>query len=155
MKLAELLVRKGIVKKQLTELESMLSSNACVPEESVAECEEIEPLFASIDAKYEELHKIGVAVSKYNREFETSKPGETIDQALVRRDVLIKRLTKLREIYRSVKTQRGYSRDDGKYVVLVSPLRMRGLIDQFQTELNELETRVQMANWKHDIPECV
>jgi hypothetical protein len=156
MKLAELLIRKGIVKKHLKELESTLENNVRVPEDSVADCEEVEPILEGIAVKYEELYHIGATIGKYNRVFEIA-PGQTIDDALVRRDLLIKRLTNLREVYRTAKSDRtGYHRDnDVKYIVLLSPLRLRALIDGFQTELNELETKIQIANWKHDIPECV
>lgn len=153
MKLAELLIRKGIVKKQLAELENTLANNVRVPEDSVSNCEEVEPILQAIAVKYEELYRIGATIGKYNRIFET-KEGQTIDDALVCRDLLIKRLTKLREVYRTAKSERsGYRENDVKYTVLLSPLKLRAMIDGLQEELNEVETKIQVANWQNDVPE--
>lgn len=156
MKLAELLIRKGIVKKQLKELESTLENNVRVPEDSVANCEDVEAIMESMSSKYEALYQIGAIVGKYNRIFEIA-PGQTIDDALVRRDLLIKRLTNLREVYRTAKSDRsGYRDSDVKYTVLLSPLKVRALIDTLQAELNELETKIQVANWNNEISDsCV
>lgn len=147
MKTAELLIRKGVVKKQLQELEATLAENIRLPEADAAAGEEIEPLLEAIDAKYQELLNIGIAIGERNHTCTISPDGPTIDAALVQRDILIKRLTKLRETYKYSKHERCGYRDDTKYVVRLPPQRIRAMIDRYQTQLHELETAIQIANW--------
>lgn len=155
MKIAEVLIRKGVVKKQIAELEATLADGIRVPESEQADQEDVDPLLESISAKYRELYDIGCTISTCNRLFEIT-PNQTLDQALVLRDVLIKRLTKLREFHKLAKGDR-YTRDsETKYVVRLPQSRTRSMIDKLQTELHDIETKIQIANWQYDVPEkCV
>ena len=153
MKVAELLIRKGVLKKQVTELEASLVGGIRIPETEVDGQEDIELILKTIQEKYDEMHKLGCIVGKCNHVNEVA-PGQTVDDALVMRDILIKQLTALREAYRECKGGRGGYRScdtEVKYVTRIPPTRLRTMIDQKQSELYALETKIQIANWAADV----
>ena len=151
MLLAEALLRKSVLKKELEALEQRMSESARVPhdEEPV---DDYLLLLESYRKKEGELLEMNLRILETN--FNTSfEEGETISQAIIRRDSL-RRLVSMYNKLLSAATggdRRLFSSRDVKYRRIVDMDKARVNKDNTAMKYRELDVKLQQLNWNTEL----
>lgn len=150
VKLSEALVQRATITKRVQELRSRLTGSAVV-QEGEQPPENPQELFAELDRLFVQLADL---IARINRTNLTAKltGGETLTNALARRDVLRSRSEIVRAVAEAA-TAPGdrYSRTEIKKVPTVDIAALRKQADALSQEYRELDFAIQEANWATEL----
>jgi len=146
--IGEALTRRADLQKRVAQLETRLQSSVIV-QEGEEPPERPEELMSELDGVFDELERLIAQINHTNAT--TRLPtGETVTQALARRDVLGLRASALRGAIRTA-ADRGpfarYSRSEIRSVRQIRVGELQALVDARARELRELDDRLQQHNW--------
>lgn len=151
MKLAEALVLRADSQKRLEQLRNRILRNATIQEGS-SPAENPEQLLAEYERVAAELIQLMNRINLTNAEAQIS--GRTMTEALAERDILKKKQVMYQELAQSATIR--------PTAVTRSEIRIRGTVNVAATQrqadtiaaaLQELDTRIQQANWTIDLVE--
>lgn len=152
MKLAEALILRADTKTRIAQLRERLKNNAKVQEGETPTQDPQEVLRESEDAMAQML----VLIQRINRT-NCQTPftdGETLADALARRDVLKGRVATFRLLVEAASLKVDYyTRTEIKTVATIDVRATQRQVDNLSKELRELDTRVQGLNWTVDLVE--
>jgi len=144
----EALNRRSDLQKRIAQLEERLRTSVLVQEDEQPP-EEPEELLSELDAHCTELQRL---IAKLNHTNASSRlpTGETVTEALARRDVLALRAAALRTVIRAA-TDRGlfgrYSRSEIRMVRQIRVSDVQNEVDARAKEQRELDNNLQEHNW--------
>ncbi|MDQ6804577.1 MAG: DIP1984 family protein [Actinomycetota bacterium] len=144
----EALNRRSDLQKRIAQLEERLRTSVLVQEDEQPP-EEPEELLSELDAHCRELQRL---IAKINHTNASSRlpTGETVTEALARRDVLALRAAALRTAIRAA-TDRGlfgrYSRSEIRMVRQIRVSDVLSEVDARAKEQRELDNDLQEHNW--------
>lgn len=150
MKLAEALLERADMQKDLARLEGRIGDNALV-QEGDEPAEDPKPLIA---AYLEESSKLEELVQRINAvNASTSFSGtETIADAIVRRDTLGRTLRMYKSVYDKLQiSPNRYSSSEVRFVRCLDPAALQNKIDDLSKQYRELDTAIQSLNWTVDL----
>ena len=144
----EALNRRADLQKRIAQLEDRLRTSVLVQEDEQPP-EEPGELLSELDAHCTELQRL---IAKINHTNASSRlpTGETVTEALARRDVLSLRAAALRTVIRAA-TDRGlfgrYSRSEIRMVRQIRVSEVQSEVDARAKEQRELDNKLQEHNW--------
>lgn len=149
MTIGEALNRRSDLQKRIAQVRGRLG--ACVlVQEGDEPPERPEDLLEELDSLCEELQSLIAQINHTNAATKLSG-GETVTEALARRDVLELRLSALRAVVREATNRGGplsrYSRSEIRMVRQVQVSDVQGQVDQLAKQRRELDTLLQQHNW--------
>ena len=150
MKLAEALLERSNMQKDLARLEGRINDNVMVQEGD----EPAEDPAVLIKTFLDETAKLEKLVQRINATNASSQftNGETIADAIVRRDMLSRQLQMYRSAYQNVQIQPGrMSGSEIRFVRCVQPAALQKQIDALSKQYRELDTALQASNWEVDL----
>ena len=151
MFLAEALLRKAALKKELDALEQRMCESARIPHDE----EPVDDYLILLDnyrQKEGELLDISIRILATNNST-TFKEGETVSQAIVRRDSL-KRTVSMYSKLIGATTGGGrglFSSRDIKYKRVVDMDMVRANMDNVAMQYRDLDVKLQQLNWNTDL----
>ena len=155
MKLAEALGLRSDAQKRLEQLTSRASAVARY-QEGEPPAEDPAALVEQARATVDEIEALVRRINRTNAATEL-RPGQTITDAIARRDAL-KARRKLEADIADAATGRdrglGFirsTRSELRYVTDLSVTDLRGQADRAARELRELDTLIQQANWNTEL----
>ena len=152
MKLAEALILRADLKKRMEQLRERVKNSAKV-QEGDEPAENVEELGKELDAVFSQLEDLIYRINVTN--IQTVCGGENLTHMLSKKDVLMARLTVLRDIANHIgSTAPRYSRSEIKYVRTIDYAQFRKEVDKYSKELRELDTKIQALNWNVDLLEA-
>jgi hypothetical protein len=144
----EALNRRSDLQKRIAQLEERLRTSVLVQEDEQPP-EEPEELLSELDANCTELQRL-IATINHTNASSRLPTGETVTEALARRDVLALRAAALRTVIRAA-TDRGlfgrYSRSEIRMVRQIRVSDVQGEVDARAKEQRELDNDLQEHNW--------
>ena len=151
MLLAEALLRKAVLKKELEALEQRMSESARVPhdEEPV---DDYLILLDNYNEKEYELREMSLKILSTNNKTVFTE-GETISQAIIRRDSL-KRVVSMYNKLLSAATGGGrglFSSRDIKYKRIVNMDKVRADMNIAAMQYRDLDVKLQQLNWNTEL----
>ena len=151
MLLAEALLRKAVLKKELDALEQRMGESARIPhdEEPV---DDYTVLLISYREKESELLETSLRILATNNKTEIIE-GETISQAIIRRDGL-KRIVAMynKLLNAAIGSNRGYySSRDVKYKRVIDMDKVRSDMNSAAQQYRELDVKLQQLNWNTEL----
>jgi hypothetical protein len=147
MTVGEALNRRSDLQKRIAQLQERLSASVLV-QEGDEPPESAEDLLAELDSLCDELQELIAHINHTNARAKLPT-GETVTEALARRDVLALRQSSLRAAVRAA-TNEGLPRFTRSEIRMVRQIRVRdiqGQVDALAKELRELDTLLQAHNW--------
>ena len=151
MFLAEALIRKAVLKKELDALEQRMCESARIPHDE----EPVDDYLILLDSYHEkegELLDISLRIQATNNSA-AFKEGETISQAIVRRDSL-KRTVSMNNKLLGAATSGGrglFSNRDVKYKRVVDMSMVRTSMDNAAKQYRDLDVKLQQLNWNTEL----
>lgn len=153
MKLAEALIERKALKERMAALQARAVSNIAVQEGEEADENSLD-LLNEATLTAENLGKLIRSINHTNNVAKLEDSEMTITDAIVHRDMLnLKRNTWEQAVNHAQVRNSRYSRTEIKTVALVKVSELRNNVDAFSKEYRELDTRIQAANWIHDLIE--
>ena len=151
MLLAEALLRKAVLKKELEALEQRMSESARIPhdEEPV---DDYLILLGIYNEKEYELREMSLKILSTNSKTVFTE-GETISQAIIRRDSL-KRVVSMYNKLLSAATGGGrglFSSRDIKYKRIVNMDKVRSDMNIAAMQYRDLDVKLQQLNWNTEL----
>jgi ppGpp synthetase/RelA/SpoT-type nucleotidyltranferase len=152
MKLAESLVLRADLQRRVGQVRERLNMSALV-QEGDQPPEQPQALLGELDEMFEQLNRLIVQINQTNVRTRIDG-GETLTEALARRDVLDLRLQVLKQVADTA-AQRidRYGRSEIKRVATVDVGALRRDIDQIARQRRELDTAIQATNWTTELGE--
>lgn len=142
------------MKKTIAEQEEYVQHHVKVPEDEQPD-EELTQSLAKLEAYYAEIGEIAATISGLNNVYKLDT-GQTIDQALIQRDILKARHKHYKIMLAHTESDRASyhhrTEQPVKKVILIPCIDIRNKITEIKRELFELEKKLQRANWEC---ECV
>jgi hypothetical protein len=151
MKLAEALIARADLQKNIGQLRSRMEQNAKV-QEGEKPAEAVEELLPQYEGMMRDLLDL---VKRINRTNGAAAFGEgSLTDAIAERDSLRGRINAYRDLYNAaaIKQER-YSRSEVKYVRCIDTVTLQKNIDALSKQYRELDTKIQAANWSTDLAE--
>ena len=149
MKLAEALIIRADLQKRIEQLKARLKDSAKV-QEGDSPAEDVTELYKELDSNLAQLEELIYRINVTN--MQTMHEGETLTHMMATKDVLITRLSVMRELLAHVTgSETRYGRNEIKYVRTIDVAELRRTTDQFSKQLRELDTRIQGLNWTVDL----
>lgn len=150
MKIGEALTRRAALQTKIGELRSRLEDNVLV-QEGEEPGEAPQELLDELERTVDELERLIVAINRTNVSVRLES-GETLMEALARRDALSsKHATLSRAADAANIRQTRYLRSELKLEPKVEVAELRGRADRLARDRRDLDTRIQAANWTHDL----
>lgn len=152
MTLGEALTVRADLQQRLAELRARLLVAAKV-QEGEAPPEQPEVLLAEFEQAAEELRRLIARINRTNLTVVTAE-GETLTDALARRDVLAFRYQVHRELAVAASEQsERYSLREIKMTPTVDVAELRRAVDELARNRRELDVALQTANWANTLAE--
>lgn len=149
MILGEALNRRSDLLKRVAQVQDRLVASA-LAQEGDEPPERPQELLEELDSLSGELQSLVARVNHTNAATKLSN-GETVTEALARRDVLDLRLTALRAVVREATGRGGpfsrYSRSEIRMVRQIEVSDVQRQIDLLAKQRRELDTLLQQHNW--------
>lgn len=149
MILGEALNRRSDLLKRVAQVQERLVASA-LAQEGDEPPERPQELLEELESVCEELQSLIARVNHTNAATELSN-GETVTEALARRDVLDLRLTAMRAVVREATGCGGplsrYSRSEIRMVRQIEVSDVQRQIDRLAKQRRELDTLLQQHNW--------
>lgn len=150
MKLAEALLVRADTQKECSNLLSRVQNNALV-QEGDEPAEDPKPILAAYDAKVKVLAELIPRINRTNAETSFSDT-ETLADAIVRRDILARRLAAYRQIIEALQIRPSrYSATEIRFVRTLDPAFLQKEVDAMSKEYRELDIQLQAKNWTTDL----
>lgn len=152
MKLAEALILRADLKTRATQLRDRLRNNAKV-QEGETPAQNPQQLLSEFD---EVASQTLVLIQQINRtnSATTFENGDTLADALARRDVLKLRLATLRDLIDAATVKvTMYGRAEIKSFPTIDIAATQKQSDDLSKQLRELDTKIQGLNWTADLVE--
>jgi SMC interacting uncharacterized protein involved in chromosome segregation len=147
MLIGEALSRRSDLQKRIAQLQERLRASVLV-QEGDEPPESAEDLLAELDSLADELQRL-IAQINHTNAGTRLEIGETVTEALARRDVLALRRTSLRTAARAA-TSEGFPRFTRSEIRMVRQVRVADVqarIDGLAKEERELDAMLQQHNW--------
>jgi hypothetical protein len=148
MMIGEALNRRADLQKRVAQLQARLQDSVIV-QEGEEPPEDPEQLMSELELVCDELERLIAHINHTNAA--TKLPtGESVTEALARRDVLGLRASALRGAIRAATDSSPfsrYSRSEIRSVRQVRVSELQALVDGRARELRELDDRLQQHNW--------
>jgi hypothetical protein len=152
MTLGEALTVRADLQQRLAELRGRLLASAKV-QEGEAPPEQPDALLAEFEQTAERLQTLIARINRTNLTVMTAD-GETLTDALARRDVLAFRFKVHRELAAAASEQsERYSLREIKMTPTVDVAGLRRTVDDLARTRRELDVGLQAANWAHTLAE--
>lgn len=152
MKLAEALMLRADAQKRLEQLKMRLLNNAKV-QEGDSPAEKPASLLEESERVATDLLNLIQRINQTNASTQL-EAGETIADAIARRDVLRLRQSLYRDLSAaSMVVQQRFSRSEVKFVSTIDIAEVQKQADTLARECRELDARIQSANWQVDLQE--
>ena len=149
MKLAEALILRADLQKNIGQLKGRLKDSAKV-QEGDTPAEEMDSLFDELNKSLAQLEELIYRINVTN--MQTIHEGESLTRMMARKDVLTTRLSVLRELVQHVAgSDTRYSRNEIKYVRTIDMAELRKTINEYSKKLRELDIQIQGLNWTVDL----
>lgn len=152
MKLAEALIERAELQKKNAQLLHRIESNVLVQEGDVP-AEEPEELMREYE---ENMARLLLLVQKINATNSAAPfgDGETVADAIARRDGLGAKIKAYRAIYDAAAIRQDrYSQKEVKFVRCVDVKTVQGIVNRLSKEYRETDTKLQAINWTTDLVE--
>lgn len=149
MTIGEALNRRSDLQKRIAQIQERLVTSVLV-QEGDEPPERPEELLGELDSLCEELQLLIAQINHTNTATKLSS-GETVTEALARRDVLELRLRALRKVVREASGAGAlvsrYSRSEIRMVRQVRVSDVQSQVDLLAKDRRELDTLLQQHNW--------
>lgn len=152
MKLAEALILRADLQKELMGLKNRIKQNLLFQEDEEPS-ENPYTLYDEILLKIDEIEKLVLKINKTNSNYIISN-NESISDLIVKREMLGKKINILREIAEeaTVKVNR-YSQTEIKIFSAMKVDELQREINKYSKIYRELDTKLQGLNWTIDLME--
>lgn len=155
MKLAEALLERSSMMKDLSSLESRISKNLIVQENEKAQ-ENANELIRNYVTLLNKLTELIISIQQANStnfllDKDDKKTNETLQDSLVRRDGLISLSDKLRKFAGEAVPNVRYSANEIKIYSTVDSVALLNKASQYAKEARELDMLIQKTNWTIEI----
>jgi hypothetical protein len=148
MMIGEALNRRADLQKRVSQLQARVQDSV-IAQEGEEPPEDPEQLMSELELVCDELERLIARINHTNAA--TKLPtGESVTEALARRDVLGLRAGALRSAIRTAADTdpfSRYSRSEIRSVRQVSVSELQALVDGRARDLRELDDRLQLHNW--------
>jgi uncharacterized protein DUF6847 len=152
MTLGEALAVRADLQQRVRELRGRLLASAKV-QEGEAPPEQPDVLLAELEQAAEQLRSLIARINRTNLTVSLAD-GETLTDALARRDVLALRYAMHRELAAAASEQpERYSLREIKLKPTVDVAALRRTVDELARERRELDVALQAANWANSLAE--
>lgn len=152
MKLAEALIERADLQKRAAQLEERIAKNLLIQEgEEPSEdprqlLAEFMDVVAALENLLPRIHRANLGA--------TLPDGQTLTDALTRRDLLDLRLKVLRRAAATAsERQTRYSNSEVRIVAVMPARELQAQVDALAKQRRELEAQIQQLNWLTDLPE--
>jgi hypothetical protein len=150
MKLAEALLLRADIQKKLGSLQARAQKYAVV-QEGERPAEDPGELLRQVEAVSEELRRLVFAVNKANLNH-AIRGGETLTEALARRDVLTLRHRILLSVAEAcAKPPDRYGVKEIRWVTTVNVAELQRQVDDLAKQIRELNAAIQEAGWQVEL----
>ena len=152
MLLAEALLRKAVLKKEIEALEQRMCESARVPQDEEP-VDDYLVLLGSFREKIAELDDMSLRILTTNSST-AFKEGETISQAIIRRDSLKRVVSMYNKLLSAASGSGGrgfYSSRDVKYKRVVDMDKARADMDNAAMQYRDLDVKLQQLNWNTEL----
>ncbi len=149
MKLAEALSIRKDLQTRVDQLKARILNNVRI-QEGEKPAEEPVELLKELDSCLNQLRELIYRINLTN--MNTNCDGKPVTQLMAERDVLLKRVQVLRDVFNqaSTTTER-YSRSEIKYVTTIDVKAMAKQLDKLATQLRELDVKIQSVNFTTEL----
>jgi hypothetical protein len=145
MKLAESLIERADLQKQIAQLEDRMEANAKT-QEGETPAEAIDDLLAQYESLMSRLENLIVRINKTNSA--TSFDGGTVSEAITKRDCMKSKIKAYRSLYRRAAiTEPRYGKNEIRFVRCVDISALQSKTDSLSKSYRELDTKIQGHNW--------
>lgn len=149
MKLAEALSIRKDLQKRIDQTESRLCRNATV-QEGDQPTEDPTELFAELDSCLQQLQTLIYRINATNMSVVCN--GKTLTQMMAEREVLIRKITALRNVTEQAsRQQERYSRSEIKQVITVDVRALNKQVDALSQQLRKLDIEIQQLNFSEEL----
>lgn len=150
MKLAEALLLRSDIQKKLASLQTRAQKYVVV-QEGEQPAEDPRTILRQIDAIASELQRLVFAINRMNLQHHI-KSGESLTEALAKRDVLALRHRILQSIIEScTKPAERYGMKEIRWVLTVDVRSIQEQVDGMAKEIRELNAAIQEAGWQVEL----
>lgn len=150
MKLAEALLLRADLQKKLASLRERVSQYAVV-QQGDRPHEDPNRLLREASGLLDQLEKLVAQINRVNLGH-TLKKGDTLTEALARRDALVLRHSMLQAaIQGATKPPERYGLKEIKWVAKVNVAKLQKQADDLSKKLRLLNAEIQEANWKVEV----
>jgi hypothetical protein len=150
MKLAEALLLRADIQKKLGSLQARAQKYAVV-QEGERPAEDPGDLLRQVQAVSEELRRLVFAVNKANLGH-AIRTGETLTEALARRDVMALRHRILQSVVEACgKPPDRYGVKEIRWVAAVDVADLQRQVDDLAKQIRELNAAIQEAGWQVEL----
>ena len=150
MKLGEALTLRSQLLVRMQQVRDRLKASALV-QEGETPPEDPGQLLAEFDSMASQLQELIARINRTNLATRLAS-GETVTDALARRDVLALRIGAVRQVADSAADQQQrYSRSEIRVVATVNVGDLRRTGDDLARERRELDASIQETNWTTDL----
>ena len=149
MKLAEALSIRKDLQTRVDQLKARILNNVRI-QEGEKPAEDPVELLKELDSCLNQLRELIYRINLTN--MNTNCDGKPVTQLMAERDVLLKRVQVLRDVFNqaSTTTER-YSRSEIKYVTTIDVKAMAKQLDKLATQLRELDVKIQSVNFTTEL----
>ena len=149
MKLAEALSIRKDLQTRVDQLKARILNNVRI-QEGEKPAEDPVELLKELDSCLNQLRELIYRINLTN--MNTNCDGKPVTQLMAERDVLLKRVQVLRDVFNqaSTTTER-YSRSEIKYVTTSDVKAMAKQLDKLATQLRELDVKIQSVNFTTEL----
>lgn len=151
MKLAEALVERKAAQEKISELSERLQRVAVV-QEGEKPPEKPQALLTELAKTCERLEQLIIAINITNTAAKLES-GETLTEAIAKRDVLRMRQGVLDNLIRNSGTQYRMRGTEIKFVTTIDIAKLQRERDDLAKQYRELDTAIQAANWAAELAE--
>jgi hypothetical protein len=153
MKLAEALLVRADVQKKLASLAARLQKYAVVQEQE-RPAEDPAEIMRQVDTVAEQLRTLVFAINRTNLQHRI-KSGETLTEALARRDSLAQRHKIIQGVIDAcAKPPERYGMKEIRWVTTVDVASLQKRVDDLAREIRELNAALQEAGWQVELVEA-
>lgn len=150
MKLAEALLLRADIQKKLASLQTRAQRYAVV-QEGENPAEEPRAILQQVEAVAEELQRLVFAINRANLKHKIAS-GETITEALAKRDCLVQRHAILQSVVDvCAKPPDRYGVKEIRWVTTVDVAGLQKQIDDLAKQVRELNAAIQEAGWQVEL----
>lgn len=149
MKLAEALSIRKDLQKRIDQLQVRLCRNAKI-QEGDEPAEEPSELLKELNTCLNQLQNLILKINEAN--IRIVKDGKSLTEMLAEREVLLKRIGVLREVFATAsQSQDRYSRSEIKFVSTVDVKDLNKTIDGYSQQLRKLDIAIQQLNFSEEV----